>query len=431
MKKWLYTVFLLFGVGGLAPAQAQTLLSRVAILRLSEKSASVEAAAARVKSAEVQAQAAGLPITGTVAVSSGVAGVVPNLGETVYSYPISLQLNLHFAGVWGQAAQTRTQASITLERARRGLLVARLRAQSQALNLWHNLRVSLANFEMVQLALTIAKQEDQAAQTRFVSGGISIAERERAGLALEVAQLNLTRAEVQLSGARLQLELLFGLREALPEAWTPIRERVFHVAQLENREDVFEARVAVGSAELERSSAQQSILPILNLDLAARGSAGALTLGVNQNLAVSLGYAYPYTSPLGVSSSFSVGVSLSIPLQPLGFGVFAATNRQLSAAQSGVQVAFQLAQADATAKQANLALVRSGLELANRELEFTERQVERGAARLEAGLSAPLEQQKIILEQQKSVLQQKNAQAELDKALLELHAAYAIPLEAM
>jgi outer membrane protein TolC len=431
MKKWLYTVFLLFGTGFFTPAQAQTLLSRAAILRLSEKSASVEVAKAWVSSAEVQAQAAGLPISGSVQVLSSISGIVPNSGETVFSYPSSLQLNLRFAGVWGQAAQARIQAGVALERARRGLLAARLRAQGQALNLWHNLRLGLANLELAQLGLAIAKQEDLAAQTRFTAGGISIAERERVGLALEVAQLNLARAEVQLSGVRLQMGALFGLREVLPEAWTPIQERVFTVAQLENREDIFEARVAVSSAELERSSTQQSILPTLNLDVAARGSAGALTLGVNQHLAVSLGYAYPYTSPAGVSSSFSVGVSLSIPLQPFGFGTFTATNRQLSAAQSGVQVAFLLAQAEATSKQANFALAQTGLGLANRELEFLQRQVERGVARLEVGLSTGLEQQKILFEQQKSALQQKNAQAEVDKTLLELYTVYAVPLEAM
>ncbi len=416
-------IFILFW----SVAQAQTLVSRADLMRLAERSASVEVARARVLSAEAQAGQSGF--SGSASGSASLAGVTSTSGDTVFSYPWNLQLNLRFAGLWGEVSDTRVQAVLNLERAKRALVTARIRALVQAVNLWHGLRRGLANLEVTQLAFSLAILEDLASEARFKAGGISISERERFGLALELARLEVARAEARLSGVRLQFEVLFGLRGALvTDDWRGLPERVFSDSQLEAREDVFEARAAVVLAGLQQGAAQRLLLPIFNLEASARGSAGALSVSTNQFLALSVGYSYPVSLPVGVSTSFSIGLSLSIPIQPLaGFG---AANTAVLVAQRSLEVAFALARAEVVSKRFNLALSRSALDLAVRSNDFLSRQFERVQTRVSAGLVSVLDLKKAELDVLKSKLQVLDAQADLDLSLLEFNSSLAIVLEA-
>jgi outer membrane protein TolC len=264
-----------------------------------------------VQSAEAQTRQSG--VSGSVSGSAGVAGVAPHSGDTIFSYPWNLQLNLRFAGLWGEASDTRVQGLLNLERAKRALVTARIRALVQAVNLWHGLRRGLVSLEVAQLALDLAVLEDQAAEVRFGTGAISISDRERVDLTLEVARLEFAQAQIAVSGARLQLEVLFGLRDVVPkDDWQVLSEPV--VSNLEAREDVFEAQSSLKLADLQRGAAQRELLPTLNLETSIRGSSGLLSFSANQFLALSVAYSYPVALPVGVSSSFSIGLNLSIPI---------------------------------------------------------------------------------------------------------------------
>ncbi len=412
-------IFILFS----SVAEAQTIVSRADLMRLSERSASVEVARARVQSAEAQAGQAGF--SGSVSGSAGVAGVAPTSGETVFSYPWNIQLNLRFAGLWGEASDARVQTVVNLERAKRALLTARIRALVQAVNLWHGLRRGLANLEVTQFSLALATLEDQAAEVRFGTGAISLSDRERVGLSLEVARLEFAQAQIAVSGVRLQLEVLFGLRDALPsDNWQVLPEPVG--SNFEAREDVFEAQSNLKLADLQRGAAQRDLLPTLNVETSIRGSAGLLSLSTNQFLALSVAYSYPVALPIGVSSSFSIGLNLSIPIQP--FANIAAQNRTVFAAQGLLETTLALARAEVTNKRSAVALARSNLELAVRTAEFHVRQLERIKTRALAGLVSILELKRAELEVLKSQRQIKNAQADLDASVLELGSALAFTM---
>ncbi len=415
-------LFILFWSFG----NAQTAISRADVMRLAERSASVEVARAKMQSAEAQARAVGAGISGSASGSAAVAGIVPSSGDTILSYPWSLQLNLRFAGVLGEAGDARVQASINLERARRGLVAARIRALSQAVNLWHGLRRGMANLEVAQMALQLALLEDAAAETRLKSGSISLAERERIALALEFAWLEVSRAELRLSGVRLQFEVLFGLRHAVAlTVWQALSEPL--TFDLEAREDIFEARAAVVLANVQAGAAQRVLLPTLNLEASVRGSAGVLSVSGNQFLALSIGYSYPVALPVGVSSSFSIGLNLSIPIQPLNLS---AANRAGSAAQRLLEVVLALAKAEVITARSSLVLAHSTLDLAWRSNEFAARQLERVKARILAGLVSVLDLKRAELDFAKAGLEVLDAQANFDTANLELSATLALVMEA-
>jgi outer membrane protein TolC len=402
-------------------------VSRANLMLLAERSASVEVARARLASAEVSASAAGLGLSGSLSGSAAVNGTTPNPN---YSYPWDIQFNIRFAGVWGEAQDARVQAGLSLERAKRGLVAARVRAVSNAVILWHGLRRGLATLETARLNLELAILEDRAAEAKFRAGGISLSDRERVGLALDIAGLEVSRAEIRVDGVRLQLEALFGLRDTtISSGWTVLPEPSVTDLQLEAREDVFEARAAFVSADLQRNQAGREVLPTLNLEASLRGSAGALNLSVNQYLALSVGYSYPVILPVG-TTSFSIGLSLRIPLDPFKFSFLGTSTQQLSAAQRALETALATARADVSSKRMAIALTRSNLQLTKRSAEFANRQLEYIRKKAEAGSASVLEVKRAELDTLKANSQILDAQADLDSALLELYNALALPLEA-
>jgi outer membrane protein TolC len=398
-------------------AEAQTVVSRADLMRLALRSTSVEVAQARVLSAELQNSSVG--ISGDATGSASVTGVVPNSGDSVLSYPWTLQFNLRFAGIWGEASEARVQASLNLERAKHGLVAAQMRSLGQALNLWHGLRRGLMNLRVAQMAFQLAGLEAEAAEVRLKSGAISLAERERLALALEFAQLEVARAETRLSGVRLQLEALFGLRNPVAlDDWQMLPESLD--SQFKSREDVFEAQAVVVLAKLQQDAAQRKFLPTLNLEASVRGNAGLLSLNANQFLALGVSYSYPVGVLVGVSTVFSVGISLSIPIQPLAFSGFEIALSSVSTAQKSLEITLALAKAEVVSKRLGLALVRSGFDFALRSSEFAERQFERVQVRVAVGLVSVLDLKRSELDVLKSKLQVFDAQADLDVAVFEL-----------
>jgi hypothetical protein len=101
---------------------AQATLTRIQILNASLETASVLSAKARVSAAEAQALAANIPISGSANFGYGWTGVNPNPGSgngITGDWTYGAQVN--FAGLFGEASNSRVQASLNLERARLNL----------------------------------------------------------------------------------------------------------------------------------------------------------------------------------------------------------------------------------------------------------------------------------------------------------------------
>jgi outer membrane protein TolC len=209
-----------------------------------------------------------------------------------------------------------------------------------------------------------------------------------------------------------------------------LSEPIVSNLQLEAREDVFEAQASLVLATVQRNAAQHELLPTLNLETSVRGSAGLLSLSSNQFLSLSVAYSYPVLLPVGVSSSFSIGLNLSIPIQPLAFSGLAAKTRTILAAQGLLETTLALVKAEVTNKRSGVALARSGLELAVRMAEFSVRQLERVKTRALTGLVSILDLKRAELEVFRSQKQIINAQADLDAALLDFGSALAFVMDA-
>ncbi len=403
-------------------------LSRNDVIQAAEQSAVVKAARARLNLAQSQATAAGVPISASLGGGYSLSGSSPDttgLVSTNDAWKISL--NLSFAGLFGIALETRMLADINFERAKRAFNAAQLKATRNAIALWHTARHGFLALELANTSLQTAKLVEQAAETRFQAGGISINGRENASLAVERADLEVQKAKLFLQSAQLQLEINFALKsEAVLDHWQALPDTA-GITQLEWREDVFEAQSALTTAEFERSKTNQAVLPSAKLEAGISGSSGTLSLSVNQNLASNLNYSFSNTP--SSSTEFSVGISISVPLDLGAWNALEPVTNNVTVAQNNLALVVSSAKADIVARRAALGLSHSSLELANHTQEFNQKQLERTKTRFNAGLITPLELQKTELEVLKGRLDVFDAQAELDLSVMDVHQATAVMLE--
>jgi outer membrane protein TolC len=401
-------------------------LSRNDVIRAAELSAPIEAARARLKLAQTQASAAGLPISANLGGAYSVAGNSSTTG-TITNDIWKLNLNLSFGGLFGPVLETRMLADFNFERAKRALIAAQIKSTRNAVVLWHAMRHGFLALELTNLSLETAKLADQAAEARFQAGGISINERENASLALERADLDVQKVKLQLQSAQLQLEINFAVKaKVISQTWQALPEPG-ETMQLESREDVFEARASLRLAEFERSKANQAALPSAKLEAGVSGSSGSLSFSVNQNLASTVTYSFS-NAPIA-STDFSVGVSMSVPLDFANWNALGSMTDRVHIAQNNLDLVLSSAKADVISHRAALGLSGSSLELAQHSLEFEEKQFQRIKTRFENGLVNPLEYQKAQLQVLKNHLDLFDAEAELDLSVIDVHQATASTLE--
>jgi Outer membrane efflux protein len=125
---------------------AQSTPTREQAVQASLETAPVLVAKARVSVAEAQALAANVPISGAVNLGYSWADSDPKppvTEATKGDWSYGAQVN--FAGLFGEANNTRVMAQIGLERAQLGLSATVLRANRGAINLWHGVRRAKAN----------------------------------------------------------------------------------------------------------------------------------------------------------------------------------------------------------------------------------------------------------------------------------------------
>jgi outer membrane protein TolC len=410
---------------------AQSSITRDQTVKASFNTASILVAQARVSASEAQALAANIPISGGANVGYGWTGIDPKpiTGNAITGdWTYGAQVN--FAGLFGEPSAARVQAMLNLERAKLNLSSATLKANKSAINLWHGLRRAEAALETATAANSLAEAQDRASETRLQSGAINQSERETSRIALQSAQLEASRAQNKLEAAHSQLEMLLNLMGNTDGDWKALPVPP-EAANLERREDLFEARAALVTAQLDLSRAQHAALPSLNLDAGLQGSSGSLGFKLNSDLASGLSFSSPSTGGSGTgSTTWNLGLSLNIPIDPAKLSALPALEQSVRAAEAALQASQKAAKADASAKRTALVLSRAGLKLAEQQLELSQLNLSRSKQRLASGVIPALELQRAELEVLKARDALFAAQSDLDSSVLEVFEAINQPLEA-
>jgi outer membrane protein TolC len=433
---WSLAVLLVWSVG-----IAQSSITRDQTLKASFETASILVAQARVSASEAQALAANVPISGSANVGYGWTGIDPKpiTGSAITGdWTYGAQVN--FSGLFGEPSAARVQAGLNLERTKLNLSSTTLKVNKSAINLWHGLRRAEAALETATAAATLAEAQDRASEARLQSGAINVSERETSRIALQSAQLEAARAQNKLEAAEKQLEILLNLKGNTAGDWKALPVPP-EAANLERREDLFEARAALVTAQLDLSLAQHAALPSLNLDAGLQGSSGSLGFKLNSDLASGLSFSYPSLGGSGGgtgagsgsgsgSTTWNLGLSLTIPIDPAKISALPALEQSVRAAEAALQASQKAAKADASAKRAALLLSRAGLKLAEQQLELSKQNLSRNKQRLASGVIPALEVQRAELEVLKARDALFAAQADLDSSVLEVFEAINQPLEA-
>jgi outer membrane protein TolC len=404
---------------------AQSTPTREQAVQASLETAPVLVAKARVSVAEAQALAANIPISGAVNLGYSWTGTDPrpSVGEaTKGDWSYGAQVN--FAGLFGEANNTRVMAQIGLERAQLGLSATVLRANRNAINLWHGVRRAKANLEASQIAREIAVLQDKEAELRLQSGAINITERETTHIELETAMLEEQRSKGRLETLQNQLGTLIasGGETAVTAGWQALAGPPESVS-FDHREDVFEARAALISSQLDLQRVQRAVLPTLNVDIGIQGSSGGLGLKLNSDLAVGLSYSNPNTNLPSGTTTWNFGLGVRIPVDPIKLQALSTLEQTVMAAQASLKANLLVAKADISAKRAALELTRTALKLSERQLELATQQLEYTKKRVNEGIRPAVELRRselLTLRARNAVL---TAQADVDAAIIDVFEA--------
>jgi outer membrane protein len=419
-----------FAQGILTQDLVQGVLTRDDAVKAAENLPGVIAARARLSAAEAQMAAAQLPISGNVTGGYTFAGSSPAPPPGTELGGWNLSANLSFAGLRGEANDARVNAILGLERARRGLVAARLKAQKTAVNLWHGLRRAESGVVLARRNLDFSELQDRAADARFKAGAISVSDRETVMVSLENARLDALRAESRLESARVQLAVNLGLTpERTSNDWKALTAPDGD-GHPEAREDVFEARAAVVTAGLELDRVWRGILPTANLDGRLSGTAGTVQAGLNSNLGLNAGFTYPnsFGSSTTTGTSWSVSISATIPITPAQWGQVGPAEQNLRAAQAALDAALKSARADVQARRAAVPLALRALEWSQKALDVARANLDRAKTRAASGVIAAIDVTRAeldVLRAQDAVL---SAQYDLDTIVLDVLEALAVPL---
>ncbi len=315
-------------------------------LEYAKTTPAVEVATAKVNSSEQQLNAARVPISGSASGSYNT-----NSSNTALNNGFSGSLNLNYSGLFGEGAETRSNAEIAYNRAVVGLQFAKIRAQAKSLKLWHALRRAQSGLTVSQQALEVASLEDKQAQQRFDAGSINATERQTIANRLQNVQFDLQRATNTLESARTQASLEWDkdvTSASLEWSVLPAPNTSNLEKELGRREDVFEARAAWVSAGVSLEQARQKILPTVSVSGGVSGAAGNANLTVNNNLNSSFNLNLVNTA--NAPTNWNFGVTVTLPINPSGITQLQPLEIQLENSRKALEAVTSAARADVNAK---------------------------------------------------------------------------------
>jgi outer membrane protein TolC len=346
---------------GFALAQVAA-ITRNQALEYAKTTPAVEVANAKIGSAEQQLNAARVPISGSASSSYNT-----NSSNTALNNGFSGSLSLNYSGLFGDSAETRSNAEIAYNRAVVGAQFAKIRSQAKSLKLWHALRRAQSGLAVAQQSLEVATLEDKQAQQRLAAGSINATERQTVVNRLQNVQFDLQRATNTLESARVQASLEWEkdvINASLEWSVLPTPNTGNLEKQLNQREDVFEARAAWISAGVSLEVARQKILPTVSVTGGVSGSAGNANLTVNNNLNSS--FNLNLASTANAPTNWSLGVTVTLPINPSGITQLQPLERQLENSRKALEASTRAARSDINAK---LQAYRTELQNYNLSLE--------------------------------------------------------------
>lgn len=392
----------------------------------------VRASAAALAAAQAQLDGANSPVSASL--SGGVQGFFNDEIDLAPEVPgvqglpgVGTQITADVSFrpfAFGDIADLVTQRELSLEQARLGYLETLTLFEAQALEAALGVGLAEDSLELAREGIALSERALDATRIRLERGGATDRDLRDSEANLQEAQNFAQRAEADLELARLNLANLVGDADLpdLPELPLP------DGASLEVRR----SQINVQLARIGQGSANRDLYPVVQAGF-------DWNLGDENTLGISLEsrtlqptLSYTYQNPgrqapqTAVNGSFQIGVAAT--LSPGQFKAAEAAQRQLDAAEAGLQATVDGAELRrrALAKgwdQAQRQLALAELEFRNRELDARE-----ARAREELGISTPLETQSEVIDLLQADLELRSARQAVLSATLDYYRFFAIPV---
>ena len=396
-----------------------------ATLALADASPSVRLARQAVAIAERQARVAGTPVRGEATAGyrstrgeRASAGVTSRLDDAGFD---ALGLTLSFPVLpSGPSADARERAADDVVRAEAELAATRRAARIEVTQAFQRALRAESALAIASAEVALAQLELEAVELRLRVDAASTAEAERNELALARATTNQTLAERELALARNALATVLGVPAIHPVGTMPPLQNRARGASLDDRPDLLAATLqeaetsrSVAASLRERLPSAAFSLGYVSGDDTHQFQAGAgldtRTLLPSVSLAFDPDSGVPGLPEGATSRSFTVGVSLRVPLDPtLGHALAAADLARERAAAQAI-VARERAELDVAQREFELVSARSNAELAAMSAELARSEVELLRLRLEAGSVAPLALRRAELDAERATLDDERA----------------------
>lgn len=395
-------VGLAFGLAGTAAAQAPQPITYAEALRRAETGPTVQLAQRALELAERQLAVTATPVRGELSAGYRWTGGErdPGVGDPIdladQGYdPIGLSLSFPALGL-GPAGDAIDRARADVLRADAELAAARRDARIEATSAFQNALRARTALALARAETDLAVLERRAAELRAAAGAATAAELARFATLEARARNAIAAAAFEVEAADRALALALGgpagePSGALPEA-AALLEGVPEAAWA-RRSDVLAARLQVAETDRTADATLRDRLPSLGFSVAnTRGDAdrtlqwGASfdtrTLQPSASLSYDPDTGVPGVGVDGTSRSWTVGVTLRVPLDPTVGSALAAgrigrerARAQLELAQARAELdvdrrAFELDAAIADATLAGAAADQARADLAVAEARF-------------------------------------------------------------
>ncbi len=354
--------------------------------------------------------------------------------------PISVsgRLNVIPAGPFAETVQ---RAQWDVERAERNLKDERYAAFIDLTERFQSALAAKQSAEVERLALEIAELELQRISMLLASGSANESQKRQVELAVLQALESARLAEASFQQSLMALSISLGETVTDVSGTLPVSKRPANEAALSQRSDVVNARVSVQDAELNIPAALRQALPTASLslnyglspedgrfDVGARIDSSAL----QPNLSLSYDLDATNPSPLegASSSSFSLSLSASIPLDFSVADALAAVQLNVQQAELRAEQSLELAKLDLATKEAQATSSEVQLALAEQSWLVRQDAFVTAQIRLDAGLITNLDLKQAELDLARAELSVFRAQNSARLAHMSLAVAYAVnPLE--
>jgi outer membrane protein TolC len=408
--------FLLLGLTGISFAQGQV-ITREDALRIIQNSAIVQAAKARLDAAKALLSPFPISVTGALVGGYGFRG--SSTTTATGDFQGGINITASFPGIFSDASDTRLKAERNFERAQVQLRATQNRASLRALQLWHYLKNTEKKQQIAGKTLELSQLEDKIAEERLLSGAINRYDRDIIKQRLLESEFNLRLANETFSYAAKQLsvELNVPVTKPSPVLWQMLRLPTKTI-NIDWREDVTEARLAWLEANLELERVRRAIAPTVNLTTGITGSAGSAQVTVNSNLGVTANYQFTTTVTAPTTTNWSVGLSISIPLNSAPLTQLDSLTQQVNISKIALEQTLRNAQFDVEIQLAQVGNKQSLLDFAQNRERNSLLKLEAQKQRFELGLSSRLDVLRGELDLLNAELEILSAQSEVDQSIL-------------